>query len=653
MRIESVYIENIKKFGKSGFLLNLQSDLAHKIATVSGVNGSGKTAAFKAIQLFQKLFFHQQLDENRKSKIHGKIVSSIEQLIVNEEATIDIHFRLNDEVYGISLSLSLCKDEFDYVFMPKEATPNAIEVVSQVWNIEQPRSLVVFIDAGKSFSDFGVNFDHISIKSRAEHDEDFFFDCIFYPEETLQAIYRRTVLDHIQYRLDPSRVYPYFQAANEAIRRISGNIEVKNVSATKKDGQLIIQGKTSEHVSLYDVKDFSSGERAIYLTTLFLFFFPSVGTLIIDEPENHFHESLLSNFYLFLREVTECGGINEWTLKNIKTDKKNRHFQNQDADSLNRIFLITHSKPLIYQNINFGDCFMLGKDGLNKVHNYSLESELRNAGISSVFSRTLFVEGESDRDIFLPILSLHRINVVSVSDCKEVVEHFNKIAKIKDLIHGASFCFAMDRDNKSEKDIDSIRNISPEFYDESFIVLERHEIENYIIDIELVMDAINPTLDTLHEEKITSAEIEDIFSKTADSLKEQSYYKFASFHLKQYIKEKIGDNIGNVKKMKGGIDALISDALHENITQDVTIYNNEIKIKFDSDWHENWENLIDGKAFIAKAMSEISKRCAGIRPDKIKSNMLIRLQEEPEKYAFGRLVNEVINKFKHQDKIRT
>ena len=33
--------------------------------------------------------------------------------------------------------------------------------------------------------------------------------------------------------------------------------------------------------------------------------------------------------------------------------------------------------------------------------------------------------------------------------------------------------------------------------------------------------------------------------------------------------------------MKGGIDALISDALHENITQDVTIYNNEIKIKFD------------------------------------------------------------------------
>ncbi|MEH8104624.1 AAA family ATPase [Aeromonas veronii] len=651
MQIESVYIENIKRFGKGGFLLKLKSDLEHKIATVSGVNGSGKTAAFKAIQLFQKLFFHQQLDENRKQKIHEKIVSSIDQLIVTDEAKIDIHFKIDNETYGISLSISLCKDELDYVFTPNEATPNAIEAVSQFWKIERPRSLVVFIDAGKSFSDFGINFDHISLKSRAEHDEDFFFDCIFYPEETLQAIYRRTVLDHIQYRLDPSRVYPYFQAANEAIKRISGNIEVKNVSATKKDGQLIIQGKTSENVSLYDVKDFSSGERAIYLTILFLFFFPSVGTLIIDEPENHFHESLLSNFYLFLREVTECGGINEWTLKNIKTDKKHKHFQNQDSDSLNRIFLITHSKPLIYQNINFGDCFMLGKDGLNKVYNYSLESELRNAGISSVFSRTLFVEGESDRDIFLPILSLHRINVVSVSDCKEVVEQFSKIARIKNLIHGASFCFAMDRDNKSAQDIDEIRNISPDFYDESFIVLERHEIENYMIDIELVMDAINPTLDTLHEEKITTAEIEAIFSKEADSLKEQSYYKFASFHLKQYIKENIGDNIGNVKKMKGGIDELINASLHKNITQNVIEYNRDIKIKFDSEWHDNWKCLIDGKAFIAKAMSGISKRCVGIKPEKIKSNMLIRLQEEPEKYVLGRLIDEVINKFKHQDNI--
>ncbi|KTA86096.1 hypothetical protein VO70_03265 [Aeromonas salmonicida] len=210
----------------------------------------------------------------------------------------------------------------------------------------------------------------------------------------------------------------------------------------------------------------------------------------------------------------------------------------------------------------------------------------------------------------------------------------------------------MDRDNKSEQDIISIRNISPEFYDESFIVLERHEIENYMIDIELVMDAINPTLDTLHEEKITSAEIEDIFSKEAHSLKEQSYYKFASFHLKQYIKEKIGDNIGNVKKMKGGVDALITDSLHENITRDVIGYNNEIKIKFDTEWHENWKNLVDGKAFIAKAMSGISKRCAGIRSEKIKSNMLIRLQEEPEKYVLGRLIHEVINKFKHQDNIR-
>ncbi|BDS29616.1 OLD family protein [Aeromonas caviae] len=93
MLIESVYIENIKKFGPNGFLLKLKSDANHKIATVSGVNGSGKTAAFKAIQLFQKLFFHQQLDTERKYIFHDKIKSSVEQLIVGEEATIDPTFR--------------------------------------------------------------------------------------------------------------------------------------------------------------------------------------------------------------------------------------------------------------------------------------------------------------------------------------------------------------------------------------------------------------------------------------------------------------------------------------------------------------------------------------------------------------------------------
>ncbi len=182
---------------------------------------------------------------------------------------------------------------------------------------------------------------------------------------------------------------------------------------------------------------------------------------------------------------------------------------------------------------------MFGKDGMNKVYNYSVESELRNAGISSVFSRTLFVEAESDKDIFLPILSLHRINVVPVSDCREVIEHFKKIADIKNLIHGASFCFAMDRDNKSEQEILGIKQYSPEFFDESYIILERHEIENYFIDQQLVLDVLNPTLEILHENLITLADLDIIFHHEAEYLKEQSYLKFASSHLKQYIKEHI------------------------------------------------------------------------------------------------------------------
>ncbi|MFM5177933.1 hypothetical protein ACEUAO_21720 [Aeromonas caviae] len=112
--------------------MKLKSDANHKIATVSGVNGSGKTAAFKAIQLFQKLFFHQQLDTERKYIFHDKIKSSVEQLIVGEEATIDIHFEINEVIYGISLSISYCKDKLDYVFTSKEATPDAVDTITKI-----------------------------------------------------------------------------------------------------------------------------------------------------------------------------------------------------------------------------------------------------------------------------------------------------------------------------------------------------------------------------------------------------------------------------------------------------------------------------------------------------------------------------------------
>lgn len=643
MKIDSIYVENIKRFGPDGFVFNFNS--SNSIHTVSGVNGSGKTAAFKAIQLFQKIFFYSQLDEDPKLEVAQGIQTAIDQLLSAESAIIDIAFDINGSKHCINLRITNEGGEFSYVFSDK--TPEAIEKILAIWNIKNPNSLIVFLDAGKSFSDFGVSFDNISLKSRAKKDEEFILDCIFSPDETLQAIYKRTVLDHVHYRLDPSRKYEYFRAANEAAKIISPNIEVKNVSATKRDGQLVILGRTHSSASLFDVKDFSAGERALYLTLLFLFYFPNVGILIIDEPENHFHESLLSSFYVFLKELIESEGTYSWLQKRAST--KSGFTDDWRSSRLDQIFLVTHSKPLIYQNMNFGDCFIVSERELKRVHNSELERELRSLGISSVFSRTLFVEGKGDVDILSSILSLHRINVVPLSDCKEVIDHFRKISKIRPLIHGAAFCFAIDGDNKSEGEIQQIKSIDSDFFDESFIVLDRHEIENYLIDKRLIFDVINPILESMCEPPITSAELESIFNKEAESLKQQSMAKYLASIMRSKAKELILDPISNTKNILKSVPDTIESVLSGDNSRKLTDAASDAQLKFNEAWPKDWQALVDGKAFMGKLLANLSGRSAGTKSSIIRRNIVNRLNESPKKYECGKLIQKIIVKINNQD----
>lgn len=643
MKIDSVYVENIKRFGPDGFVFNFSS--SNSIHTVSGVNGSGKTAAFKAIQLFQKIFFYSQLDEDLTSEVSQGIQAAIDQLLSADTAVIDIAFDIDESKHCINLEITNEGGDFSYNFSNK--TPEAIEKILTIWNIKNPNSLIVFLDAGKSFSDFGVSFDNISLKSRAKKDEEFILDCIFSPDETLQAIYKRTVLDHVHYRLDPSRKYEYFKAANEATKIISPNIEVKNVSTTKRDGQLVILGRTYSSASLFDVKDFSAGERALYLTLLFLFYFPNVGILIIDEPENHFHESLLSSFYVFLKELIESEGTYSWLQK--RANPKSGFADDWRSSRLDQIFLVTHSKPLIYQNMHFGDCFIVSERELKRVHNSELERELRSLGISSVFSRTLFVEGKGDVEILSSILSLHRINVVPLADCKEVIDHFRKISTIRPLIHGAAFCFAIDGDNKSDDEIQQIKSIDPDFFDESFIVLDRHEIENYLIDKSLIFDVVNPILESMCEPPITPAELERIFNKEAESLKQQSMAKYLASIMRSKAKELVLDPISNTKNILKSIPDTIDSVFSEDISRKLTDAASDAQLKFNEAWPKDWQALVDGKAFMGKLLANLSGRSAGIKSSIIRRNIINRVNDSPKRYECGKLIQQITVKINNQD----
>lgn len=246
MKINSVYIENIKKFGQLGHRFSLEGD--YKICTVSGSNGSGKTAVFKAIQLFQKFFFFSQLPSESSIETRDTLRKNIESLSSGDNIKTSLDFTIGKE--SLSSELSITTNEFDFDFKLTDLIKGSNNKLIKLWDINNPKSIIVVLDAGKSFSEFGVNFNNINLKPRNQKKAEFIIDCIFNPDETLQAIYKRTVLDHIHYRLDPSRTYDHFKAANKAIKTISANLDIKNVSATRKDGHLVILGRTSNDVSI-------------------------------------------------------------------------------------------------------------------------------------------------------------------------------------------------------------------------------------------------------------------------------------------------------------------------------------------------------------------------------------------------------------------
>jgi hypothetical protein len=648
LKIESVFINNIKRFDSKGIVCNFKG--SSPLITISGKNGSGKTAIFKSLQVFQKIFFYDQLSDVVKSKYHNYILASIQAISSSGDSAIEVEFSIDNESYNVRVLLTLDVDYFSYEIEDGQfgegITTSSVDKLKENWNLESPQNLISFIDAGKSFSDFGVSFENISIDSRAKKEDQFILDCIFKPEEVFQAIYKRTVLDHVHYRLDPSRKYAYFRAANEAVRLISGNIEVKNISATRKDNHLIMVGKTSEKSQLFDVKDFSAGERALYLTILFLFYLPKVGILIIDEPENHFHENLLLNFYDFLKNSVSSGGVYEWLKNTSSSTLDDGEFL---ISKLNQIFMITHSKPLIYRNIDFGDCYIVKKESVDKIINSEIIKELRIAGISSVFSKTVFVEGQGDVELLSKPLNISGIKLHPLGSCKEVIEHFKKISSIKHDLHEAAFCFLIDRDNKSDQEIEQIRLIDEVLFDSSFIVMEHHEVENYFIDVPLILDSVNPALEALRANTLSSESINELFLDTSKRLKDQSEVKFIASEIKSKIKEEISDYYSNSAKLKDAIKNGSERIVQHDINSMIDGYFLLAKEQFEKKWTDNWKTLVDGKAFYNIIMSSLPKKCAGINSEIIKSKMFSVLDDQPDKYELGKLINCILEKIKLQN----
>ena len=638
MKIKSIYLENIKKFGSAGKIFNFSKN--SKIHTISGVNGSGKTAIFKAIQVFQKLFFLNQ-DENYS--LHEIYWSSIEKeilrLISSEKAVVDIVFDIEDYSHHLILNIEKNNDIVTYEFESK--TPNAYGALHEIWDLNDPKCIVSIIEAGKTFSGFGVDFENIKIQSKKNSQKNYYIQAIFEPENILKNIYEKTVIDHIQYRLDPSRKYDYFRVANKAIKTIIENLEVSNISATKVDGKVVILGRSSKDSIPFDIEDFSAGERTLYLTLLFIFNFPNLGILIIDEPENHLHESLLGKFYNLLLNISLSDSINGWA---TQLDK--------DAvlscgEKLEQLFLVTHSRSLIYSNINYGECLVFNKDNLESTSNTEIEAGLRAAGVSTILTKTLFIEGSSDLNLIESYFIQKGIRVVALGNCTEVIEYFKKIAGVKNSIHGAAFCFAIDSDNRVKSDIEEIRAFDKDFFEQSFVVLERHEIENYLIDQKLLLDCVNPIKIAIGENEMREGGLLAIFKTEAEALKNQSMSKYIASGLSMAVKELITNNITDTRKIATKFDGIIFDHVTDETIISLEARKIVLKEDFEKSWDADWMRLVDGKSFLGRVIGRISADI-GIKPSKLEKMIRAKISNNITDYKINELIDLIMVKLNKQ-----
>ncbi|QEI05926.1 hypothetical protein FXN63_08770 [Pigmentiphaga aceris] len=116
LKLKSVVLVNIKNFGPSGCIFNFNQDVG--VHTVSGVNGSGKTAIFKAIQLFQKIFFFSQMgSDDYADNVEKSIKFAADQILSGDVGEIDLAFVCGQDLFQIVLSFRNYEGDFFYTLL--------------------------------------------------------------------------------------------------------------------------------------------------------------------------------------------------------------------------------------------------------------------------------------------------------------------------------------------------------------------------------------------------------------------------------------------------------------------------------------------------------------------------------------------------------
>lgn len=654
MKIKKVYLKNIKSF-KGECEFDFSNSLT--INTVSGINGSGKTTLFKSIIIAQRLFFYEQAKDNKY--FHKAILDDLVNCFTTDNSHIKIVFDIGEADFhpefiikcsgfgGDNISWELVCGELDLVR------------IKENWDLENPRNVIVYIESNRFINEDDFSHEGVSLRNSSA-ESNLAVDYLFYPDKLFSSIYERIIRDYLRERVIPNKPrkdLPHV-ASKVLIHKLLKYIHISNFTGIAKDNQFILQVSPSKMKKgasgLYDIRNLSSGEKTIFYIIHFICYVKNIGMLIIDELENNLHENMLSEFVLLLKNICDSKNFGNLISKISanNNDKLGDNIAKQiDAfymqHELAQVYLLTHSKNLIYNNLSAGGSYII--DEKMKQINYDDSEEiLRSIGLSVVTSKILFVEGKGDNRLLEDIMAPHNIKVRALGNCEEVIDTYNKYLKIKEGIRDVQFCFMIDKDTRSDDDIDRIRLKDTNSFDKYFIVLERHEIENYFLDSSIYIhlyknhhslfpDIMTPSAANIDSDikSIADKYKGKVIKKTLQNLNQKSFGKLKAAASKDL-------SIGSKIEYDAFVDGVFSGNEFDVTINDIK---NNFKIAKESvkNWNEDWINLCDGKAVFKEFINSLVTKL-GVNHLRLMSEAA-SIALKSEKSEASKLINKIFKRF--------
>lgn len=645
MKVSKIELKGVKSF-EDITLIELPPDIP--MSAFSGKNGAGKSTILKAVWLTQKAHFVRLLNDNNISQTFSQ---EIKKYLNTRDAYIKITFITEDNEIDVKISKD-SNNQLGYQISYSDE-----ELLTKYWNLSTPNNLVLYIDASKGFSEATLTFDEINIKGNDKGS--LILEAILNPEGLFSGIYRQLVKDYVHDRLIPSKPdrLLYYHISSKLFTHLIPTVELRNFSGNHMPGEFVLLGKAGENKNrpLYDVRDFSSGEKALLSTLTFLCISKTVSTLIIDEPENHFHESLLLEFMSVLHRLSEKGGIHKWMEgfeglgKKVKLDWVEAEYKDHN---INQVLVSTHSKSLIYKFFLIGKNYIVNK-GISSISYEEAEAELRNLGLSSIYSKVLLVEGDGDHEALEHTLQEQSLQIKPLNGSSAVIDTFKRLAELKNFVQDSKFVFLVDSDNKPDEFFDKLKTIDPLYYNSSFIKIDRHEFENYFLDAPIIKSVLDSFLNLCGDNN-KKLDVIAIKSKLLDIARESLptvYKKELSLGFQQVIERKFASLIWGNKHFDWTDAGKIHEQLTTNTLTDSEFQNLKNDLLKESDKvFTNYSTIsddillkrCDGKQVLSKAASYFAN-IAGVSAHTFKK-ALYKMAFSTQNSEASQLINIILNK---------